>query len=140
VILLVLAVAAAAVALIGWFWWRGAGRLTPGSGERIRPREVALADDAFGPVGTMLLFGSRQDERTDVARARLARMIDGIEGMALAEVDLTARGDLAGRYGVTRTPSLFALDGQGRLRARVKGATDTDTMRAALDLVLRPED
>jgi hypothetical protein len=140
VILLVLAVAAAAVALIGWFSWRGAGRLTPGSGERIRPREVALADDAFGPVGTMLLFGSRQDERTDVARARLARMIDGIEGMALAEVDLTARGDLAGRYGVTRTPSLFALDGQGRLRARVKGATDTDTMRAALDLVLRPED
>jgi hypothetical protein len=140
VIPLVLAAAAAAIGLIGWSWWRGEGQLKPGSGERILPREVALPDDAFGSVGTMLLFGSRQDERTDLARVRLEAMVDGIQGVVLAEVDLTTRGDLAGRYGVTRTPSLFALDGQGRLRARVKGATDTDTMRAALDTVLRPAD
>ncbi|MBW4040509.1 MAG: thioredoxin family protein [Acidobacteria bacterium] len=137
---LVLAAATGAIGLIGWFWWRGEGRLTRGSGERIRPREVALPDDAFGLVGTMLLFGSRQDERTDLARVRLEGMIDGIRGVALAEVDLTARGDLAGRYGITRTPSLFALDGQGRLRARVKGAADAETLRAALDSVLRPPD
>jgi hypothetical protein len=140
VIPLVLGAATVAVGLIGWSWWRGDGRLSRGSGERILPREVALPDDAFGPVGTMLLFGSRQDERTEAARLRIADVLDSTEGVLLAEVDLTARGDLAGRYGVTRTPSLFALDGRGRLRARVKGAADADTVRAALDTVLRPAD
>jgi protein-disulfide isomerase len=47
-------------------------------------------------------------------------------------VDLTARGDLAGRYAVTRTPTVFVLDGDGRLRARVKGAADVETLGAAL--------
>jgi hypothetical protein len=47
-------------------------------------------------------------------------------------VDLTARGDLAGRFAVTRTPSVFVLDGEGRLRARVKGAAESETLRAAL--------
>jgi hypothetical protein len=138
VIPIVLVAAIAAVGLVGWYWSRGDGRLQRGSGERIRPREVALPDDAFGLLGTMLLFGSKQDVRTDVARGRLERMLDGVQGVVLAEVDLTARGDLAGRYGVTRTPSVFALDGQGRLRARVKGAADADTLRDALDSVLRP--
>ena len=77
---LVLALATAAVGLIGWFWWRGDGELRRGSGERIRPHEVALPDDAFGPVATMLLFGSRQDERTDVARIRLEGLVDGHDG------------------------------------------------------------
>lgn len=135
---LVLAAATAAVGLIGWLWWRGSGQLRHGSGERIRPQEVALPDDAFGTVATLLLFGSRQDERTDQARVLLEALAEGRDGVVLAEVDLTVRGDLAGRYGVTLTPSVFALDGGGRLRGRVKGAADADTLRAALDTALRP--
>lgn len=137
---LVLAAATGVIGVIGWLWWRGDGELRRGSGERIRPHDVALPDDAFGPVATMLLFGSRQDERTDSTRIQLEGMIEGLQGVVLAEVDLTTRGDLAGRYAVTRTPSVFALDGQGRLRARVKGAADADTLRAALDTALRPAD
>jgi len=138
VIPLVLAAATAGVGVIGWLWWRGSGELRRGSGERIRPQEVALPDDAFGPVATLLLFGSRQDERTATARTQLEALAEGRDGVVVAEVDLTARGDLAGRYAVTRTPSVFALDGDGRLRGRVKGAADADTLRAALDTALRP--
>ena len=136
-ILLVLVAAIVAVGAVGWYWSRGAGELKRGSGERIRPREVALPEDAFGLLGTMLLFGSQQDERTDRARGQLERMLAEVRGVVLAEVDLTTRGDLAGRYGITRTPSVFALDGQGRLRARVTGAADVDTLHAALESVLR---
>ena len=49
-ILLVVALALAVAALIGWLWWRGDGTLRRGSGERIRPDEVALPEDAFGPA------------------------------------------------------------------------------------------
>ncbi len=116
----------------------GDGELRRGSGERLRPDEVALPDDAFGPVATMLLFGSQQDERTVVVRDRLIDLIDGLDGVRIAEVDLTARGDLAGRYAVTRTPSVFALDGEGRLRSRVKGTGSVETLRTALDSALHP--
>jgi hypothetical protein len=138
VIPLVLAVATGVVGITGWLWWRGDGELRRGSGERLRPDEVALPDDAFGPVATMLLFGSQQDERTAVVRDRLTDLIDGLDGVRIAEVDLTARGDLAGRYAVTRTPSVFALDGEGRLRSRVKGAGSVETLRSALDSALHP--
>jgi hypothetical protein len=137
VIALVFAAAALVAGGVGWFWWRGDGQLRPGSGERIRPHEVALPGDSFGLLATMLLFGSQQDSRTDEVRERLRALIDGRPGVVIAEVDLTTRGDLAGRYAVTRTPSVFALDGGGRLRARVKGAGDLDTLRAALDTALR---
>jgi hypothetical protein len=138
VIPLVLAVATGVVGVTGWLWWRGDGELRRGSGERLRPSEVALPDDAFGPVATMLLFGSQQDERTGVVRDRLADLIAGLDGVRIAEVDLTARGDLAGRYAVTRTPSVFALDRDGRLRSRVKGTGSAETLRAALDTALHP--
>lgn len=134
---LVLAAAVGVTALIGWSWWRGDGALVRGSGERIRPAEVALPDDAFGARATLLLFGSRQDGRTAEVRERLAELAHGEQGVLVAEVDLTARGDLAGRYAVTRTPSVFALDGDGALRARVRGAADRRTLRAALDAALR---
>ncbi len=135
---LVLAVATGVVGVTGWLWWRGDGELRKGSGERLRPHEVALPEDAFGSVATMLLFGSQQDERTVVVRDRLADLVDGLDGVRIAEVDLTTRGDLAGRYAVTRTPSVFALDADGRLRSRVKGTGSVETLRAALDTALHP--
>ena len=137
-LLLVLALAAALVGVVGWLFWRGDGQLRPGTGERIRPHEAALPDDAFGEVATLLLFGSEQDERTVTVRQRLEVLIEDLAGVAIADVDLTSRGDLAGRFGVTRTPTVFALDGGGRLRSLVRGVADLDTLRAALDTVLRP--
>src|SRR6187402_525232 len=135
---LVLAVATAVVGGIGWLFWRGDGQLRRGSGERIRPREAALPEDAFGAVATLVLFGSQQDERTVLVRQQLAGLIEGRPGVLVAEVDLTLRGDLAGRFAVTRTPSVFALDRDGRLRARVSGAADLDTLRRALETAIRP--
>lgn len=131
-IALVLAASAAAAAVIGWLWWRGDGRMQRGSLERVLASEVSLPDDAFGPDATLLLFGSQQDDRTDLVRQRLEALIDGRPRVRIAEVDLTTRGDLAGRYAVTRTPTLLVLDGEGRLTARVKGAAEPDVLGAAL--------
>lgn len=123
--------AAGAAGVVGWTWWRGDGSLRPGSGERIDPADVALPDDAFGERATLLLFTSPRDDRTTPVRRTLLDLA-GSPGVRLAEVDLAARGDLAGRFAVTRTPSVFALDAERRLRARVKGAGSADTLSAAL--------
>lgn len=132
---LVLAIATGVVGVVGWTWWRNDGVLRRGSLERIRPEDVALPGSAYGDVATLLLFTTREDARTPPVRAALEALADR-PGVRLAVVDLNARGDLAGRYGVTRTPSVFALDAEQRLRARVKGAGSADTLRAALEAAL----
>jgi hypothetical protein len=126
---LLLGVVAAVV--LGLLWQRGQG-LRRGSGERIRPAEVALPGDAYGRRGTLLLFTSPQDVQRERARAVLAHAAAERPGVAVAEVDLGARGDLAGRYAVTLTPTVFVLDGDGRLRARLKGLPTSASLTEAL--------
>lgn len=108
--------------------------MRPGSGETVRPDQVGLPGP-FGRRATLLLFTSQQDDRTRPVRAALRELAG--DGVVLAEVDLTVRGDLAGRYAVTRTPSLLVLDGGGRLRTRVKGPAVPAVLREALEAALR---
>ncbi|HEV7624360.1 MAG TPA: hypothetical protein VGO26_09495, partial [Amnibacterium sp.] len=68
-LLALLAVVAAAG--VGIAWRRGDGTTKRGSGERIRPSEVALADEAFGPHGTLLLFTADHDVRSAEVRRAL---------------------------------------------------------------------
>lgn len=135
---LVLAAATGAIGLVGWWFWAGDGRLSRGSGEHIRPDHLSLSEEAFGPAGTVLLFGSQQDDRTPIVRERVQALLEGRVGVRIADVDLTARGDLAGRYAVTRTPTVLVLDGERRLRVRVKGLGSEETLRSALDSALAP--
>ena len=136
VVLLVVLLAAAAAGGVGWLWWRGDGTLRPGTGERVLPRDVRLPDGAFGATATLLLLTSQQDDRSAAVRGHLAQLAAEHDGVAVAEVDLTRHGDLAGRYAVTRTPSVLVLDAEGRLQARVKGAGDAAVLRRALERAL----
>ncbi len=140
VVLVVVLVAATVAGVVGWLWWRGDGTLRPGSGEQVLPADVRLPEGSFGGAATLLLLTSQQDDRSTAVRSHLARLAQAHPGTALAEVDLTRHGDLAGRYAVTRTPSVLVLDGDGRLRARVKGAGDAAVLARALDAALDPRD
>ncbi|WP_375387708.1 TlpA family protein disulfide reductase [uncultured Amnibacterium sp.] len=137
---LVLAVAAAAAGAVGWVWWRGDGQMRLGSLEVVQPGQVALPAAAFGASGTLLLFGSQQDRRTAAVRERLQALAGDRPGIAVAEVDLTVRGDIAGPFAVTRTPTVFVLDPDRRLLARVKGAADEDVLHRALATLHQPAD
>ena len=137
-IALVVAVAVLAAGAVGWVWWRGDGRMQPGSREVVPPDRVGLPEDAFGAGGTLLLFGSQQDRRTGLVRERLEALIADRPGLRIAEVDLTVRGDVAGPYAVTRTPTVFVLDADRRLLARVKGAAEEDVLRVALATLDQP--
>ena len=130
-VITLLAAVLAAVA-VGVVWLRGDGSMKRGSGERIRPAEVVLPDEAFGSRGTLLLFTSDHDIRTAEVRRTLEDATDGIDGVRIAPVDLTRHGDLAGRYAVTLTPTVFVLDADGLLRFRIKGSARREDVRSAL--------
>ena len=130
VLITVLAVLAAVA--VGIAWLRGDGSMKRGSGERIRPAEVVLPEDSFGSRATLLLFTSDHDIRTAEVRRTLEDAAEGIDGVRIAPVDLTRHGDLAGRYAVTLTPTVFVLDGDGLLRFRIKGSARRDDVRTAL--------
>jgi len=120
---------------VGVAWRRGDGTTKRGSGERIRPSEVALPDDAFGARGTLLLFTADLDVRSLAVRQALEEAAAAVPGVRIAPVDLGRRGDLAGRYAVTTIPTVFVLDGDGRLRFRMKGAARLPDVLAALENV-----
>jgi hypothetical protein len=124
-----------AAAGVGVAWRRGDGTTKRGSGERIRPAEVALAEDAFGPRGTLLLFTADHDVRSVAVREVLEDAAAQHAGVRIAPVDLGRRGDLAGRYAVTTIPTVFVLDGDGLLRFRMKGAARREDVLAALESV-----
>jgi hypothetical protein len=135
---LIALLAALAAAVVGVAWWRGDGSMKRGSGERIRPEEVALPEDAFGARGTLLLFTSDHDTRSPAVRRMLEETVAGRPGLSIASVDLSRRGDLAGRYAVTLTPTVFVLDAEGRLRYRLKGAARRADVQTALTSVAPP--
>lgn len=135
---LIVLVALLAAAAVGFAWWRGDGTMKRGSGERIRPDEVDLPDDVFGGVGTLLLFSSDHDIRTPAILSMLEEAAAEHPGVRIARVDLSRRGDLAGRYAVTLTPTVFVLDGEGRLRFRLKGAARRADVATALVSVAAP--
>jgi hypothetical protein len=132
-LLALLAVVAAAG--VGVAWRRGDGTTKRGSGERIRPAEVALDEAAFGARATLLFFTADHDERSVAVRGLLEEAAAASPGVLIAPVDLGRRGDLAGRYAVTTIPTVFVLDGEGRLRFRLKGAARRSDLLAALESV-----
>jgi len=131
-------VAVVAAVAIGWLFARGDGTVRRGSWERIRPDQAGLPDDSFGPRGTLLLFTTPLDTRRDAARAVLAASVEREPGVWIAEVDLRARPALTGRFAVTRTPTVFVLDGDRRLRFRMKGVPKRTDLATALASVAPP--
>jgi hypothetical protein len=106
-LLALLAVAAAAG--VGVAWRRGDGTTKRGSGERIRPAEVALDDGAFGSRATLLLFTADHDERSVAVRRLLEEAASASPGGLIAPVDLGRRGALAGRADGTGTRFVLAM-------------------------------
>jgi thiol-disulfide isomerase/thioredoxin len=66
------------------------------------------------------------------ARALLADLAAGTDGLRHTELDLTNRPDLARALSVFRTPTTLAVDARGRELLRVGGVPNRDTLLEAL--------
>ncbi len=90
----------------------------------------------LGERATLLQFSSAfctPCRSTRVVLGDVAAMVDGVRHV---EVDAEAHPDLVRRLDVIRTPTVFVLDGDGRIRTRAVGAPRKADVIAALGDVI----
>lgn len=86
----------------------------------LTPETLQTRSD-FGTQGTLVLFTSANCAQCPSARRLLQTRLSDEPGLALVEVDLTARTDLTADLHILQTPTVFVLDGNGLVLGRIGG-------------------
>lgn len=136
----VVLLALVALATVLGLWWKaGDGRVNAVEGPTVQLADTELA--AWANRATLLQFSTEVCARCPGTRRFLQQVATEHDGVTHTEIDLTHRADLADRYGITQTPTVFILDGYGRIRARVAGAPKAEQFKTTLiDILRRPRD
>lgn len=121
-------------------WWRFRdGAVREASGPRVDLADTAL--ESWADRATLVQFSTELCSRCPGTRRFLSQVAGEHPGVATTEIDLTRRPDLAARYGITQTPTVFIVDTYGRVHATVGGAPKADLFRTTLvDILRRPRD
>ncbi len=90
----------------------------------------------FGERATLLQFSSAFCAPCRATRTVLGDVAAMVDGVRHVEVDAEAKLDLVRRLRVTRTPTVFVLDGSGWIRSRAVGAPRRADVIAALGKVI----
>jgi len=92
--------------------------------------------DALAGGATLVLFSTEYCAQCPAALRLLSRLAQERGEVAPLEVDLTNDPDLAKRLGILQTPTVFVLDGDGRLAGRIGGTPRRDELVALLDALI----
>lgn len=132
VVALAALVAATAAGLV---WRRRNGRLRrttvrdDGATESLTRADIG-AD--LGERATLVQFSTAFCQPCRVTRRVLADVTGMVDGVVHVELDAEAHLDLVRRLSVMRTPTVFVLDGMGRVVRRASGAPRKADVIAAL--------
>lgn len=121
--------------LLGWAWRARTGRARSIDGPRI-PVDVAQVN-SWGERATLLQFSSDMCSKCPGTARFLTQVAEEYPGVIHAEVNLSREPRLADEYRITQTPSVFLLDGYGRVASRINGAPRREELRQHLDELLR---
>ncbi|MBS1697736.1 MAG: thioredoxin family protein [Actinobacteria bacterium] len=129
--LVVAAALLAATVLVGVLLRRRDGRAVPVHGDhQVDPADLLRP---LGAHATLVQFSTEFCARCPQVRRMLGGIAAEHPGVAHAEVDLTARADLAARYKVLSTPTVLVVDPDGRIRSRFTGVPARADLLTALD-------
>jgi thiol-disulfide isomerase/thioredoxin len=96
---------------------------------------VLTAEDlgeSLGERATLVQFSTAFCQPCRAARTVLARVAQGVAGVAHVEIDAESRLELVRRLDVKRTPTVLVLDAAGRVVRRSSGQPRTVDVVAAL--------
>jgi len=135
--LVVLVAVLAAATLFGLFRRRVDGNLRsrpdgPGS-ERLTPSDLGAV---FGSRATLVQFSTAFCQPCRAARQTLAEVAGMVDGVAHVELDAESHLELVRRLDITRTPTVFVLDSDGRIVRRASGLPRKADVIAALGEVI----
>jgi thiol-disulfide isomerase/thioredoxin len=121
----VLVVAVTFAAVFGVWRWYTDGRVREARPERI-------PGIAPGDTATLVQFSSMVCAPCVTTR-RLLSVVAEDHGIEHVDLDVEEHMDLVHRFGVSRTPTVLVLDGDGRVRHRISGVPRRAELEAALD-------
>ncbi|MEO6826021.1 MAG: thioredoxin family protein [Microbacteriaceae bacterium] len=131
-ILAALAALVAVATLLGLIWRVRQGKVTAGSGETITAADLA-SDAPLGASATLVQFSAELCSRCPGTRRMLSTLAADRPGVEFLDVDLTHRADMANRFNIMQTPTTFILDRSGRIRARIGGVPNRDSITEQLN-------
>jgi thiol-disulfide isomerase/thioredoxin len=111
----------AVAAVLGALSRRSRGRVRPADGSTFLPGDLPGLS-SLAPTATLVQFSTAFCSSCPGSRRQLSRLATEREGVDYLDVDLTNDADLARRFRILQTPTVFILDAQGRLAARFGGA------------------
>lgn len=123
----------------GLAWRLTTGRRRSGDATRFTVGELPGLDE-LAEGATLVQFSTEYCTICPATRRFLEQVAAERGGVRHHEIDLTTRPELATRLRILQTPTVFILDGDGRLTARFGGAPRRTDLYTALDqLVPAPE-
>lgn len=99
---------------------------------RLTPAEIGAP---LGEQVTLVQFSSAFCSPCRATRLLLADVAERTPGARHVEVDAESHLDLVRRLGIVRTPTVFVLDSQGRIRHRASGLPTRHQVEAVLQAV-----
>ena len=132
-LVIVLAVIGAA-ALVGAWWRARDGRVREVGDGRFSPDQLARVGlDRIPRAGGALLLGSPTCAPCVTVKSILGEVADERRDFTWTYVDAAEHMDIADAHHVMRVPTLFVLDGRGRILARTSGVPAKRDLLAVLD-------
>ena len=132
---LLVVLAVIGLAALAGAWWRARdGRLRDGGDGRFTPAQLATVGLADLPrTGGALLLGSPTCAPCTTVKGILGEVAEDRRAFRWAYVHAADHLDLADAHHVMRVPTLFVLDGRGRILARTSGVPAKGDLLAVLD-------
>jgi thiol-disulfide isomerase/thioredoxin len=129
------------VAAIGFGLWRRRrdGRVRTVADDVSHRRQLAALGVEQGTPATLLQFSSAFCAPCRATRVTCARFATQHTGVRHVEVDAESRLDAVRALGVWRTPTVFVVDADGRIVARVTGQPSRDQLAQAVVPLLGQE-
>ncbi len=121
----------------GLLWRRGNGRMRRGAAARPGTPLLTVAElgQPLGSRATLLQFSSAFCAPCRATRRILAEVAGMTDGVVHVEIDAESHLDLVRRLEVRRTPTVFVLGPDGRVRNRASGQPRKADVIAVLDPV-----
>lgn len=114
----------------------GRSRAERADAPRVRAEDLSPAP--LAPRATLVQFSTEMCARCPQVRRELGAWASEREGVEHLDIDLTARRDLAVRYGILSTPTTLVVDRDGVVRSRFHGVPRAHALEAALAEIPAP--
>ncbi len=100
---------------------------------RLRATRQGIPSAELGKKATLIQFSTQYCGQCPGVRRQLAQLEHRHGGLTHLEVDITDRLNVAARFGINQTPTVFLLNSDGELVYRVGGVPNLNKLNQELE-------